>query len=113
MQLTKFKKLLQSQKEEITLFIKNHPADVDFDGDETDEIQAKIIARTAAEILARKRERLQKIDMAIKKIDDGKYGDCEECSDPIAEKRLLFNPGFNTCISCAEGLEALKKSRAR
>ena len=35
------------------VFIKNHHNEIDFEGDETDEIQAKIIARAAAEILAR------------------------------------------------------------
>lgn len=112
MQLNKFKTLLQEQKEEIMSFIKTHQPDIDFEGDETDEIQAKIIARAAAQLLARKQEKLIKIDTALKKIENGNdFGKCEECSEEIAEKRLLFNPGFNTCITCAEHNELLKKRR--
>jgi DnaK suppressor protein len=114
MTLNKFKTLLEQQKEEIVIFIKNHQPDIDFEGDETDEIQAKIIARSDAQILARKQEKLVKIEAALKKISTGaNFGQCESCGDYIAEKRLLFNPVFNTCISCAEELEILKKNRAR
>lgn len=114
MQLNKFKTLLQQQKEEIMLFIKNHHVEIDFDGDETDEIQAKILARSAAQILARNQEKLGKIESALKKIDGGhNFGQCEECGEDIAEKRLLINPGFNTCIGCAEDLEILRKNQGR
>ena len=97
-------------------FIKDHHLHlaIDFDGDETDEIQAKIIARAAAQLLVRKQEKLVKIDNALKKIDlGGNYGQCEECGEDIAEKRLTFNPDFNTCISCAEELEIMKKNQVR
>lgn len=113
MQLNKFKTILQQEKEDLMIFIKNHHHDIDFDGDETDEIQAKIIARAAAQLLARKQEKLVKVETALKKIDVGNFGACESCGEDIAEKRLLINPGFNTCISCAEELEILKKNQVR
>jgi DnaK suppressor protein len=50
-----------------------------------------------------------KIDNALKKIADGSFGNCEECGEEIAEKRLLINPGFITCIGCAEKLELMKR----
>ena len=112
MQLNKFKTVLQNEKEEILIFMKNNRQNVDFDGDETDEIQAKIIAHNNAAILAKKQEKLRKIEAAIKKIESGKYGECEACGEEIAEKRLLFNPGFNTCISCQEGLDRIRRSQA-
>jgi len=113
MQLNKFKTILQQEKENLMVFIKNHHHDIDFDGDETDEIQAKIIARAAAQILVRKQEKLTKIETALKKIGTGNFGTCESCGEDIAEKRLLFNPGFNTCVICAEELETLKKNQIR
>lgn len=113
MQLSKFKDLLQSEKNEIIMFIKNHQPDIDYQGDATDEIQAKILARTNAQILARKQDKLNKIQLALKKIETGHFGDCEECGEEITEKRLLINPDFHTCISCAEELEMLKKNQVR
>ncbi len=113
MQLNNFKTLLQQERSDIMNYIKNHNTEIDFDGDDTDVIQAKILARTASEILAKKQDKLLKIDLAMKKIDSGEYGNCEGCDEPIAEKRLLFNPGFNTCISCAEYNEMLRKNGNR
>lgn len=114
MQLSKFKTALQTEKEEIMLFIKNNRNfDIDLDGDETDVIQAKIIARAAAEVLIKKQEKLMKIDLAMKKIENGDFGLCEECEEEINEKRLIFNPGFNLCITCAEHNERLKKNNIR
>lgn len=113
MQLAKFRDLLVKDKEAIALFISNHSHEIDHLGDETDAIQAKIIARSNAQIVARNRDKLLKIDFALKKIAAGDYGNCEECDEPIAEKRLMFNPSLNTCIGCAERLEIIRKSQAR
>ena len=54
--------------------------------------------------LAQERSReaeLSRIAAALKRIDDGEYGDCIECGEPIAEKRLDFDPSVATCIDCA------------
>lgn len=109
MQLTNFKKIIQSQKEETILLIKNNDLEIDSSGDDIDGIQARILARTAAQLVIRHREKLAKLNIALKKIDDGTFGSCEECDEPIGDKRLIFNPSFNTCISCAEELDLLKK----
>lgn len=113
MQLDKFKTLLQQERFDIMNYISNHPTEIDFDGDDTDVIQAKILARSAAEILAKKQDKLRKIEFAMKKIETGNYGDCEECEEPIALKRLMIDPGFNTCISCAEYNEILRKKNSK
>lgn len=114
MQLNRFKKILLKEKTDILGFIENNAdIDIDIEGDETDAIQAKILARSAAEILAKKQDKLSKINLAIKKIDAGSFGICEECGDDISEKRLMINPGFNLCISCSEHNEMIKKNNAR
>lgn len=103
-------KMLEEQRQEITTKINNsNHIDIDIDGDETDEIQAKILALATAKLAIRDREKLVKINNALKKISDGTFGSCEECGEEIAEKRLLFNPGFITCIGCAEHLELISK----
>jgi DnaK suppressor protein len=81
---------------------------IDIDGDEVDQIQGKILVAANDQLIARDKEKLAKIKIALEKIEDGEYGDCEECGDSIAEKRLLFNPSFNLCISCAEAKEIFK-----
>lgn len=90
---------------------KSRTVDIDNDGDETDEIQASIIATVASQLSSRDGIKLRAIDNALRKISEGNFGLCEECEEPIAEKRLLINPCFTLCISCAElkELEASKK----
>lgn len=52
---------------------------------------------------------LNMIDTAIRKIDEGTYGTCEECSKAIPMKRLFAMPHARLCIKCQEAEE--KKRR--
>ena len=53
---------------------------------------------------------LNMIDAALRKIDEGTYGDCENCSKPIPQKRLIAMPHAPLCIKCQE-IEEKKKRR--
>lgn len=46
-------------------------------------------------------EELVRIEAALLRINDGAYGDCLVCDEPIAPKRLEFDPSIPTCIGCA------------
>lgn len=48
---------------------------------------------------------LKRIDAALKRIEDGSYGECLECGNAIAEARLKANPAVTLCIKCAEAKE--------
>lgn len=37
---------------------------------------------------------------ALAKIDDGSYGECEECGNPIGFSRLQARPEARLCIAC-------------
>ena len=45
---------------------------------------------------------ISKIDGALKKIQDGTYGCCEETAEPIGLKRLMARPVATLCISAQE-----------
>ncbi len=107
--IEKIKKNLQSEKAE--LMAKSYSAEVDIDGDETDKIQGNIIATVTQTISSRFNQKLQRIDSALKRIEDKTFGACEECGEDIAEKRLEVNPYSGNCISCAEQLEMDEKQR--
>lgn len=47
------------------------------------------------------RQEVLQIDHAINLMEKGKYGVCEFCHKPIAEKRLEALPYTNLCINCA------------
>lgn len=45
---------------------------------------------------------LQAIEDALQRLDDGSYGICRECGEPIAEARLTAIPWTRKCIACKE-----------
>ncbi len=47
--------------------------------------------------------RLRQIDAALKRLDEGDFGICLNCDEPIAVKRLELDPAVSTCIKCASG----------
>lgn len=51
---------------------------------------------------------LNEIDAALKRIDEGVFGDCEQCQKPIAIKRLKAIPYARSCIKCQEAMEKKK-----
>ncbi|HPN57003.1 MAG TPA: TraR/DksA family transcriptional regulator [Candidatus Omnitrophota bacterium] len=55
------------------------------------------------------RELLQKVDKALKRIEEDNYGLCVECQQPISEVRLEAIPYVETCLQCQEKLEQQKK----
>jgi DnaK suppressor protein len=48
---------------------------------------------------------LKEIDNALDKMAHGTYGICEECDEPISEKRLEANPVARYCITCKRQME--------
>ena len=63
------------------------------------------------ELRARDRERklINKIDAALKRIDNGSYGYCEETGDPIGIKRLEARPVATLCLEAQEMHEKKEK----
>lgn len=66
----------------------------------------------AIELRTRDRERklLSKIDAALKRIDDGTYGYCEETGEPITLKRLEARPIATLSIDAQERHERREKA---
>jgi DnaK suppressor protein len=69
-----------------------HLREHELEADPTD--QATIEEEYALELRARDRERklLKKIDEALRRIDEGSYGYCEETGEPIGIARLIARP---------------------
>ena len=51
------------------------------------------------------RQLLDSIDAALERIDDGDYGKCVNCGQPIQEKRLEAVPWARHCIRCQDLIE--------
>ena len=80
----------------------NHPDILDRSSSETDR---------ALELRTRDRQRklISKIDEALRRIDDGSYGYCEETGDPISLRRLDARPIATLSIEAQERHERREK----
>jgi DnaK suppressor protein len=73
--------------------------------DEMDVIQAnerREIEFATRELLV---ERVRRLGTALDRLNDGEYGTCVECGEPIAPARLRAMPEVETCVRCQDRIE--------
>ena len=106
-----FRKLLEGRKRDI---LEESERTVDTMNSESEEACADPTDRAALEsdrnFLLRMRDRERKlltiISEAVARIDDGSYGQCEECGGDIGIERLKARPVTTLCIACKSAQEA-------
>ena len=57
-------------------------------------------------ILEQVEAELTEVERALRRLDDGTYGTCESCSQPIADERLAAQPATRFCVAHQEAAEA-------
>jgi DnaK suppressor protein len=57
----------------------------------------------AAALLEAAREQVAAWDDALRQLDEGRYGVCDRCGQPIGAERLAARPAAVTCVRCAGG----------
>lgn len=67
-----------------------------------DAMQAQAMAMASDQ---RRDATLRRIAAALQRIDDGEYGVCQSCDEPINPKRLEFDPTVLLCVECASKSE--------
>ena len=53
-------------------------------------------------VLNNEREKLAQIDRALARIEDGTYGICESCGNPIGKMRAMAFPRATLCLTCKQ-----------
>ena len=69
-------------------------------GDAGDESVMREITDLSLQEAGRDMEELQEIDAALRRMDGGDYGDCEECGGEIDIRRLEVQPTASRCLPC-------------
>jgi DnaK suppressor protein len=104
-------RLLDTQREllEKANVTSEHLREHELEADPTD--QATIEEEYALELRARDRERklLKKIDEALRRIEEGSYGYCEETGEPIGIARLIARPTATLSIEAQSRREQKQK----
>ncbi|MCF6282603.1 MAG: TraR/DksA family transcriptional regulator [Candidatus Polarisedimenticolaceae bacterium] len=68
-----------------------------------DALQAQAMSQ---ETNRRRTIELQRIDIALRRIDEGTFGYCLRCDEPVSKGRLEVNPTATLCINCASNAES-------
>jgi DnaK suppressor protein len=55
----------------------------------------------AVEVERRRIAELARIASALERLEQGEYGHCVSCGEPIAQKRLELDPATPLCVNCA------------
>jgi RNA polymerase-binding protein DksA len=53
-------------------------------------------------VVSAERDLLVQIERALEHIDDGTYGVCDSCGEPIGKMRLMAFPRATLCMSCKQ-----------
>ena len=109
-QLASFRQRLQEHRQEVENdIVQLEQETAEYDESATDFVVTNHIADKASDIFQRVRniavmlnlrDTLSLIDHAIERLDQGGYGQCERCRNPISMERLEFLPYATHCIQC-------------
>ena len=115
-----YKKMLMKLKEEVSHDIRQMASDNSADKKDTQgdvSGHAQHMADVASDMYDREfslglasndRELLNKVDMALKRIEQKVFGACSECKKSIPAIRLKAIPYAETCLKCQEKIEAAR-----
>ncbi len=63
-----------------------------------DALQVQAMAKAVG---TRRQERMQRIEAALRRLEDGEYGYCAVCDEEIPAGRLAIDPVSERCVNCA------------
>ena len=116
-ELKRFQKLLEQKREALITSARNMTSeqmtlDTNDLPDEMDLASSEGMQSFEFRLRGREKTFIDKIDRAIRKIEGGGFGICEECEEPISVKRLEARPETTLCIRCKEDQERQEKDYA-
>ena len=109
-----FKKRLQDRKNELKrssnqAIFNSSLDDNSTSADIVDQASSYTEKNVELRAINRQIKLISKIESALKKIEEGTYGFCEETGEPIGLKRLIARPVATLCISAQERHEKDEK----
>jgi DnaK suppressor protein len=109
-ELKRFQELLEEKRREILerarkTLSEGMTLDTDDLADEMDLASSEYLQSFEFRLRGREKSLLTKLDLALRKIEDGRFGICEVCEEQIGKKRLEARPETSLCIRCKEDQE--------
>jgi DnaK suppressor protein len=110
------KKMLEDRRRELLNEVQGRIRDVRLEGnkerdvlDQGESSEVDIQEDIEFALIQMKSETLTKIDAALRRLEEGSYGDCFECGDQISEARLRALPFAVRCKDCEEARETAEQ----
>lgn len=109
-ELKRFQELLEEKRRDILerarkTLSEDMTLDTDDLADEMDLASSEYLQSFEFRLRGREKSLLTKLDLALRKIEDGRFGICEVCEEQIGKKRLEARPETSLCIRCKEDQE--------
>ena len=106
-ELEKYRRLLLEKKNSLrSELAKTKNAEEETTEESTQDIADKAVSSYTREFLYSltdaDRNTVQQIDQALARIEEGTYGFCLNCGNPLNEKRLTAIPWSRHCVDCQE-----------
>ena len=86
-----------------SLALEHEPGDVQFDEEGGEGGTSNVDRELDLVLSAQARAAAAEIDRALEKIENGTYGFCEQCGEPIPDARLQALPQAALCVACKSG----------
>src|SRR6476659_882331 len=110
------KKMLEDRRRELLNEVQGRIRDVRLEGskdrdvlDQGESSEVDIQEDIEFALIQMKSETLGKVDAALRRLDEGTYGNCFECGEEIAEARLRALPFAARCKDCEEAKETAER----
>ncbi len=104
--LKRFKKIFLEQRNGILyndrIIREDFNASSDDRFDEIDQASTDMEQSMRMRLRSREMLYLKKVDEALKRIEDGTFGLCEDCGEDIEVRRLEARPTATLCVACKE-----------
>lgn len=103
--LQSLKAILSSERNKAIARVRDYRHDQDDEAtpgpaDDLDAARALAEVETHASLIEQAENRLQQIDAAFRRLEQGRYGLCEDCGEEIALERLEALPFATRCVDC-------------
>src|SRR5216683_3663297 len=106
-ELNRFRAILTAKVAELERFRRHREGiTIERSADELEEIQAASERTLAVCNLDRNFNQLRNVRAALRRIQEGSFGTCQECDQDIHPKRLAAVPWATFCIRCQEIIDS-------
>jgi len=116
-EIIQLRKKLELQRQEVVHFLRQleqqtRSLDVDSAQDPADLCVSSVSKEQLFQQSSQSRTSLRLIEAALRRIEDGTFGECAGCGDEIPARRLHALPRTQFCLRCQEAIERERGSSA-